>query len=381
MSHEIRTPMNGILGMAQLLLMPGLSDEEQLDYTRIILDSGNTLQALLNDILDLSKVEAGKLELQYSIFDPREMLADVSALFAGLAENKGIHIAATWNGPKGQQYWADAIRVRQMLSNLISNAIKFTEIGSIQIEAKEIDSDVGTAMLKFSVTDTGIGIPENKMSLLFQPFSQVDSSSSRRAGGTGLGLSIVRNLTALMNGETGVSSVEGQGSNFWFSLRAERVTPGTDTTQADHEGGLRSEYANPETRTRIMVVEDVRTNQVVIRAMLEKHGLLVSCYDSGVAALAAFESGSRPDLVLMDCQMPEMDGFETTVALRALEARIGLARVPIIALTAGAFQEDRQHCLDVGMDDFLTKPIDLNRLLATLNRHMPAISIVSAETV
>jgi len=370
MSHEIRTPMNGILGMAQLLLMPRLTEEERLQYTQTILNSGNTLQTLLNDILDLSKVEAGKLDLQYSIFDPREVLMEVAALFTGAAERKGIHIDASWHGPTGQRYWADSIRVRQMLSNLISNAIKFTEHGSVLIEAMETKTGGKDDMLVFSVSDTGSGIPEDKLSKLFHPFSQVDSSISRRAGGSGLGLSIVRSLAALMHGEAGVNSEEGKGSQFWFSLRAEHVAPGTN---AIHDGNGAARHQLPAINTNavtVMVVEDVPTNQVIIRAMLEKHDMLVSCHDNGREALTAFEAGARPDLVLMDCQMPEMDGFEATLAIRALETRNGWARVPIIALTAGAFQEDRKHCLDVGMDDFLTKPIDLHILLTTIKHVM-----------
>ena len=222
MSHEIRTPMNGILGMAQLLLDAKLDEAVRNDYVRTILNSGQTLQTLLNDILDLSKVEAGKLTLTRSVFDPLQMLDEIAILFGGPAGQKGLVISAKWNGPP-RRYWADPIRLRQMLSNLVSNAIKFTDRGSIAIEASEVACEGKLARLHFSVTDTGTGISKDMLPRLFQPFSQVDSSTTRQHGGTGLGLSIVRSLAALMNGEAGVRSEEGLGSQFWFDIQVESV--------------------------------------------------------------------------------------------------------------------------------------------------------------
>jgi PAS domain S-box-containing protein len=219
MSHEIRTPMNGILGMAQLLLLPSLSETERQEYARTILGSGQTLLTLLNDILDFSKVEAGKLELARAPFDPRQVIAETAALFAVPAQAKGLEIETAWQGDA--HYWTDPTRVRQILANLVSNAIKFTARGRVRIEAREVARADGTALLEFAVIDDGIGIPAEKQDLLFKPFSQADSSTTREYGGTGLGLSIVRSLARLMGGDVGVESEAGEGARFWFRIRAE----------------------------------------------------------------------------------------------------------------------------------------------------------------
>lgn len=218
MSHEIRTPMNGILGMAQLLLMPDVKEAERTEYARTILESGQVLLTLLNDILDLSKVEAGKIDLALAPVDPARLLADVAALFAGPAADKGLPIETAWQGLAGRRYLADPLRLRQMLSNLVSNAIKFTERGRIRIDATELECTDHTALVEFAVTDTGIGIAPDMQDRLFKPFSQVDSSITRQYGGTGLGLSIVHSLALLMGGSVGVDSTAGSGARFWFRV-------------------------------------------------------------------------------------------------------------------------------------------------------------------
>jgi len=225
MSHEIRTPMNGILGMAQLLLLGGISESEVQDCARTILDSGQNLLTLLNDILDLSKVEAGKLELRRQVFDPAALIADTAALFTEMAASRGLSIEAAWRGAESARYWGDPVRLRQMLSNLISNAIKFTSEGFVRVEATPLGPSDEAPMLEFSVVDTGIGIGQDQMALLFQPFSQVDSSNTREFGGTGLGLSITRSLAHLMGGDVGVDSEAGRGSRFWFRVPAEAAGP------------------------------------------------------------------------------------------------------------------------------------------------------------
>jgi signal transduction histidine kinase len=223
MSHEIRTPMNGVLGMAQMLRMPGVTEEERIDYAGVAVESGNILMTLINDILDLSKIEADKVRLETIALEPVSIMAQVQALFASSASANGLEIQFHWKGPLLTSFLGDPHRLTQMLSNLVSNALKFTKQGSIRIEGRELEGNEQSALLEFSVTDTGIGIPEDKLDLLFQAFSQVSDSTTRDYGGTGLGLSIVRKLAELMGGEVGVESKDGQGSRFWFCIRVERV--------------------------------------------------------------------------------------------------------------------------------------------------------------
>ena len=367
MSHEIRTPMNGVLGMAQLLLGDEVSASERRDYALTILNSGQILLSLLNDILDLSKVEAGRIELERLPLDIRRLLDDTATLFAESARQKGLSLRTDWSGPAGDGYLGDPIRVRQMLSNLVSNAIKFTNEGSIAIAIEEVRRDDNASWLRFSVSDTGIGVPPEKQALLFRPFSQVDSSTTRRYGGTGLGLSIVRRLAELMDGEVGIAPVAPHGSCFWFVIRLERIARRRETPPA---AAAMPESPPPlphgERIQDILVVEDNATNRKVIELMLKKLGLRCQCLDNGLLAVEAIRQGLRPDLILMDCQMPVMDGFDATRLIREYETSRRLPRLPIVALTAGAFAEDRDRCLESGMDDFLAKPLKLDELLSIL---------------
>ena len=377
MSHEIRTPMNGILGMAQLLLMPELSEAERQEYTRTILASGQTLLTLLNDILDLSKIEAGKFQLESVAFDPEALMRETRLLFSGASQANHLLVEDHWSGPPGQRYQADAYRLRQMLNNLVGNAIKFTQQGSVRIEGRELSRDGDGAMLEFGVRDTGIGIAEDKLALLFKPFSQADSSTTRQFGGSGLGLSIVRNLAMAMGGEVGVDTTLGVGSRFWFRVRVElvaeflgsRTTPRQAPAKPDAAGNARS--VDPDlalVNAKVLVVEDNPANRMFMKAVLIKMGVKVSLANDGQQALDAVIGGAVPDVILMDINMPVMDGYLATTRLREWEIELGRQRVPIIALTADAFEEDRKHCLAVGMDDFLSKPVAVNALKEALTR-------------
>ena len=375
MSHEIRTPMNGILGMAQMLLMPTLTEQERHDYARTILASGQTLLALLNDILDLSKIEAGKLDLIAADADPGRIVTETAGLFAGAAQTKGLSIDATWRGPKGQQYRLDPTRLRQMLSNLISNAIKFTAAGAVRIEATEVEQRDGQALLEFAVIDSGIGISDEKQALLFKPFSQADDSITRQFGGTGLGLSIVRSLARMMGGDVGVDSQPAQGSRFWFRIRADRVAASaaaaTPISRPSTQGSGITQSPATRLAGQVLVVEDNAVNRKLIEALLKKFGIEARSVENGQEALAALDTDHRPDMVLMDIQMPVMDGITATEELRRRDREAGRPHLPVIALTAGAFEDDRRRCMEAGLDDFLTKPVIVDELVAMLEKWLP----------
>ncbi len=374
MSHEIRTPMNGILGMAQLLLMDGIAEATRKEYVRVILGSGKTLLTLLNDILDLSKVEAGKLDLITSPFNPANLLNEIAVLFNELGQEKGLVVTAHWMG-NDRRYLGDAIRLRQMLSNLLSNAIKFSDTGTIVMTATEVSSTTNVAapesLVEFSVQDNGIGLTSEQQAMLFQPFTQVDGSATRRFGGTGLGLSIVRRLAEQMGGSVGVVSELGKGARFWFRVRLGNL-PGQADARAVGREVAAERIATPTKASEsftVLVVEDNPINRMVAKGLLEQLGCKVTLAENGAVALALLKgwNGALPQLVLMDCQMPVMDGFAATAAIRLWESEQGLSRMRIVALTAGAFTEDRDHCIAAGMDDFLAKPVAADALAALVN--------------
>ncbi|WP_295443597.1 PAS domain-containing protein [uncultured Thiodictyon sp.] len=370
MSHEIRTPMNGILGMAQLLQQPEVKDAERLDAAGTILNCNETLLRLLNDILDLSKVEAGRLELESASFAPPLVLKEIQSLFSAAARAKRLQLDIDWSGPAQQRYTGDVYRLRQMLSNLVGNAIKFTDQGTIRITATETGRDGTTALLEFAVSDTGIGISRDQQAELFKPFSQADSSITRQYSGTGLGLSIVRTLAQLMGGGVGIESEPGRGSRFLFRIPAKLVTEEEAPrpvvgqlpvqSEADAWDGLRA--------ARVLVVEDNFMNRKVISKLLGKLGVSVVMAEDGQQAVTAIKEGALPQLILMDVQMPVMDGYTATVQIRQWEQEHQQPRLPIVALTANAFEEDSQRCLRAGMDDFLAKPISFEALQSTLAR-------------
>ena len=368
MSHEIRTPMNGILGMAQLLVRPELRDEKRVQYAQTILHSGKTLLMLLNDILDLSKVEAGKLKLESIAFAVDPIISDTHSLFVSSASAKGLQLQSVWEVPTDGCYLGDPYRLRQMLSNLLSNAIKFTEHGFVRIVVSEIERHSQHAMLLFSVSDSGVGLTHEQQARLFQPFSQADSSTTRQFGGSGLGLSIVARLAELMEGEVGIDSEPGQGARFWFRVRVATQSGANESHQA-----TAASVAVParDLTGKVLIAEDNVVNRMVVMAMLEDmdcSGLTVTMVEDGQQAPDHITQGGAPDLVLMDVQMPIMDGLTATQKIRSWQADHGQPRVTIVALTAGAFEEDRQKCLDGGMDDFLVKPLDIRQLRSTLER-------------
>jgi signal transduction histidine kinase len=368
MSHELRTPMNGIIGLAEILAAEDLDPARRRDYARTIAASGEALLKILNDILDLSKVEAGRFALDPAAFCPATTLREVHALFADMALERNIQLEAAWQGPR-RCYSADAGRIRQMLSNLVSNALKFTPAGSIRVSAREIaDGQETGALLEFSVTDTGPGMTEEEVERLFQPFTRLDNLTTRQTGGTGLGLAIVRMLAEQMGGGAGVESAPGSGARFWFTLRAAPVATVAYDTPA-------KKPAAPVTAARlsgrVLIAEDVAANRLVIEAFLRRIGLSFDSVENGRAAVERLRSSDDLDLVLMDCNMPELDGFEATREIRDLERQAGRRRVPIIAMTARAFAEDRARCQEAGMDDFLAKPLKLAEVAEVLARHCP----------
>ncbi len=377
MSHELRTPINGILGMAQMLLQGDVDVQTRDKYTRIILGSGQTLLALLNDILDFSKIEAGKIELEQVSFSPEQLMREVEALFSVAAQQKGLAYAAVWHGPTDLQYVGDPFRIRQMLTNLVSNALKFTTQGSITIDVTQIPQGPRSAMLEFSVTDTGMGIAEDVREVLFKPFAQGESSTTRKFGGTGLGLSIVRSLSVIMGGEAGVSSEVGKGSRFWFRVPVHLETRAVRRLEAasDRTVKVLKSPAAPQAYARltgtVLVAEDVVTNRLVIEAMLSKFGLAFTMVENGKEAVAKMTDGSHFDIVLMDVQMPEMDGYDATRAIRKWEKENNSASTTILALTAAAYEDDRVEALKAGMDGFLAKPLNIDTFYSALAERLP----------
>ncbi|MBT8145973.1 MAG: response regulator [Gammaproteobacteria bacterium] len=388
MSHEIRTPMNGVLGMTALLSETELSPLQRR-YAETAHESGAILLDLINEVLDYSKIEAGKVQLEEAEFDLEEMLSRTGRLFSDQATYKGLGLSLEVDQKLDAAVFGDASKIRQVIVNFLGNAIKFTRKGKITLKLKVLKQDANNIKFVIGVVDTGIGISEDKVGMIFEPFSQADGSTTREFGGSGLGLSISKRLIDNMGGEIGVYSEQGVGSNFWLKLtlkkgRRIRHEDGTVEELPVRKTGLSTtdihgvtdssqsgdrDNLNVAVSKRVLLVEDNEVNQKVAMAMIGKLGCDMVLASNGREAVEIFRKGNF-DLILMDCQMPVMDGYEATREIRKIEDAEALERTPILAVTANAVSGDREKVLEAGMDDYLSKPYQYNQLLEMINKYL-----------
>jgi signal transduction histidine kinase/ActR/RegA family two-component response regulator len=360
MSHEIRTPLNGVIGMTSVLLESPLTEDKREDL-KLVQRSAESLLRIVNDVLDVSKMDACRMRIEKVAFDVVEELTSLIALREPVAKGKNIRLGFDWPQAVPRVLVGDRVRVMQILTNFVENAIKFTDSGEVHLRVEEIRRTSGDIRLRMSVRDTGTGIPKSKQGALFTKFTQADSSTTRRYGGTGLGLAICKKLATLMEGSVGLESEVGKGSTFWaelpfgFDTAGARPERGADTCASDMVHGPR----------RVLVAEDNVINQRIFSRTLEKLGWEVEMVSNGAEALGKWQSVPYA-MILMDCQMPVMDGYEAVAEIRRREHG---KRIPIIGVTASAMEGDRERCLAAGMDDYVTKPVNFELLRAVMYRH------------
>lgn len=363
MSHEIRTPMNAIIGMTQI----GLTSKDEKKHNEClhsIRTSSKQLLNIVNDILDISKIETGALVLEYLPFSVREITEDTLELFAEQAESKGIELQFTRGGQLLPQYTGDKMRVSQILNNLLSNAIKFTpEKGKINVFADQIEMKDDAALIRLTVSDTGIGMNEEQLSRIFKPFEQADNSVTRKFGGTGLGLSIVKSLAEQMNGRVFAESEPGKGTVFTVEIHLGLVTKPVDESETNAQEGV-PDFSN----ITLLLAEDIEINREIVAMLLESTGIRIEFAENGKTAVAAFKQNpDKFDIIFMDLQMPELDGLSATKEIRSLPFPDAKS-IPIIAMTANVFQEDIDKCLDAGMNGHLGKPVDVGKIYEVIKR-------------
>jgi PAS domain S-box-containing protein len=371
MSHELRTPLNAVIGLSEVTMKTDRPEQRQKNLT-LIRQSGTALLAIINDILDVSKMEAGRLELEISAFSLHELLRNIADLMKPNAGDKGIELELKIEPDVPENVLGDEGRLRQIILNLLANAIKFTEYGSVQLLVSSTDTNAANVKLRFDVTDTGIGISEDEQRNLFERFVQADTAINRKFGGTGLGLAISKELCGLMGGDIGLSSAPGKGSTFWFTAQVGRAKPAAGASEDPEAPAVPAAQAAPATaaetaskvpQLRVLLAEDNLTNQMVAREMVRQAGHSVQAVTSGTDAVNAVKTGNF-DLVLMDVHMPGMNGLAATRAIRAFGG--SQAAIGVIALTADVMADDRQVCLEAGMDDYVSKPINSEDLLAAI---------------
>jgi len=366
MSHEIRTPMNAIIGFSEVLEEEPLTGQQK-EYVKMILDSSRHLLELINGILDFSKIEAGRMRAETVECDIRALLANIESLMNPSAKQKQLEFKIDCTEDVPDTIVTDPAKLRQCIINLVSNAIKFTEQGYVKLTARQTAKD-DKPFVEFEITDTGIGIPADKLDILFESFTQADGSTTRKYGGTGLGLAITKQLADLMGGNITVESEAGKGSTFRLVIPANTA----DGRHNDYENFAASQEVEKEAETsfsgRVLVAEDSATNQVLIKPLLEKLGFVVTIAQNGLEVIEAVKN-QHFELILMDMQMPEMNGYNATKKLRGLGVK-----TPIIAMTANVDEEDKEECLRAGCDDYISKPIDRTHLVNVISNHLGAVS-------